>query len=244
VRFLNRLFRPKDKHLESLEKVIDYRFNDRGLLQTALSHRSSLKDTGLESNERLEFLGDAILGLIVSAFLYRKYSDLTEGELTRMKAMLVNETVLARASLSFGLGNYIYLSTEEKKAGGDSRPSITADAFEALLGAVYLDGGYDHARRMVRKYILKNYQEILGDKKLLNYKGELLEHMQAQGGAMPHYHVEDQIGPDHDKIFVVGVYVDNQLLGEGRGKSKKEAEQKAAREAMKFIKQLESEKTK
>lgn len=243
MRFFSRLFGTKDKHLESLEKLLDYRFDNRGLLKTALSHRSSLKDTGLESNERLEFLGDAVLGLIVSAFLYRKYNDLAEGDLTRMKATLVNETVLAQAAASFGLGQYIYLSAEEKKAGGDNRPSITADAFEAVLGAVYIDGGYEQAKRLVRKFILKDYQEILGDKKLHNYKGELLEHMQARGSSMPHYHVENQIGPDHDKVFIVGVYVDNQLFGEGRGKSKKEAEQKAAREAMKFIKQLESQKT-
>ncbi|MCP4582337.1 MAG: ribonuclease III [candidate division Zixibacteria bacterium] len=237
MRFFRKLFSKKNGTIERLEWVIGYRFNDRDLINNALSHRSSLKDTGLESNERLEFLGDAILGLIVSAFLFGKYEDLPEGDLTRMKAMLVNETVLSRAAMSFDLGDFLFLSAEEKKAGGNSRPSITADAFEALLGAVYLDGGFNEAEKLVRKYILQDHTEIIDDKKLHNYKGELLEFMQAKGETVPYYHVRDQIGPDHDKLFVVGVYMDNELLGEGKGKTKKEAEQKAAREAIKTIKQ-------
>jgi ribonuclease-3 len=237
LRFLHRLFKKQVDPIRQLENKINYQFSDQKLFKTALSHRSSLKDTGLESNERLEFLGDAVLGMIVSAFLYSEYEDLSEGDLTRMKATLVNETVLSRAALSFGLGEFIYLSPEEKKAGGDTRPSITADAFEALLGAVYLDGGFEQAQKLVYRYILNDHLDIIDDKKLHNYKGELLEYMQARGSDMPFYQVKDQIGPDHDKMFVVGVYVDNVLLGEGRGKSKKVAEQKAAREALKMIKQ-------
>jgi ribonuclease-3 len=241
VGLLRNLFRPKDDHLDRLEKVIKYRFTNRELLRTALSHRSSLKETGLNSNERLEFLGDAVLGLIVSTYLYNAHDDLAEGELTRMKAMLVNETVLARSALSFGLGEFIYLSPEEKKAGGNTRPSITADAFEALLGAVYIDGGYDQAKRLVKRYILAYSEEILGDKKLQNYKGELLELMQAKGQGMPHYHVRDEIGPDHDKVFIVEVTINEKMYGEGKGRSKKEAEQKAARAALKAIREAEPE---
>lgn len=238
---LRSLFRTKDDQLDRLEKVIKYRFTNRELLRTALSHRSSLKETGLESNERLEFLGDAILGLIVSSYLYISYDDLAEGELTRMKALLVNETVLARAALSFGLGEFIYLSPEEKKSGGNTRPSITADAFEALLGAIYIDGGFDQAKKLVKRYILAYSEEILGDKKLQNYKGELLELMQSRGQGMPRYHVRDEIGPDHDKVFVVEVYVNDNLSGEGKGKSKKEAEQKAARAALKLLRETKPE---
>lgn len=237
MRFLHRLFNKQVDPIRQLENEIGYRFEDHKLLKTALSHRSSLKDTGLESNERLEFLGDAVLGLVVSAFLYSEYEELSEGDLTRMKATLVNETVLSRAALSFGLGQYIFLSPEEKKAGGESRPSITADAFESLLGAIYLDGGFEQAQKLVYKYILNDHLGIIDDKKLHNYKGELLEYMQARGNSMPFYQVQDQIGPDHDKVFVVAVYVDNELLGEGKGRSKKVAEQKAAREALKVIKQ-------
>ena len=237
MRFLRRLFSRQVDPIRQLENKIDYQFGDHKLLKTALSHRSSLKDTRLESNERLEFLGDAVLGLIVSAFLYSEYEELSEGDLTRMKATLVNETVLSRAALSFSLGEYVFLSPEEKKSGGESRPSITADAFEALLGAVYLDGGFEQAQKLVYKYILNDHLDIIDDKKLHNYKGELLEYMQARGNGSPSYQVQDQIGPDHDKIFIVGVYIDNILLGEGRGKSKKVAEQKAAREALKVINQ-------
>lgn len=237
MRFLHRLFNKQVDPIQKLENEIGYRFEDHKLLKTALSHRSSLKDTGLESNERLEFLGDAVLGLVVSSFLYSEYEELSEGDLTRMKATLVNETVLSRSALSFGLGQYIFLSPEEKKAGGESRPSITADAFEALLGAIYLDGGFEQAKKLVYKYILNDHLDIIDDKKLHNYKGELLEYMQARGNSMPFYQVQDQIGPDHDKVFVVAVYVDNELLGEGKGRSKKVAEQKAAREALKVIKQ-------
>jgi len=237
LRLFKKLFGKKEDKIERLERVIGYRFSDRDLIKNALSHRSSLKDTGLESNERLEFLGDAVLGMIVSTFLFGRYEDLPEGDLTRMKATLVNETVLSRAAMSFSLGDFLYLSAEEKKAGGDSRPSITADAFEALLGAVYLDGGHKEAEKLIRKYILQDHAEIIDDKELHNYKGELLEFMQAKGEIMPYYHVQDQIGPDHDKRFIVGVYMNNELLGEGRGKTKKEAEQNAAREAIKVIKQ-------
>jgi ribonuclease-3 len=237
--FLKSLFGKREVHLDRLEKIIKYRFNDQQLLKTALSHRSSLKETGLDSNERLEFLGDAVLGLVVSSYLYKNNEEMPEGELTRMKALLVNETVLSRAALSFGLGEFLYLSAEEKKAGGNERPSITADAFEALLGAVYLDGGYDQAKRLVRRYILADSDDIIGDKKLQNYKGELLELMQSRAEGMPHYRVRDEIGPDHDKVFDVEVYINDQLLGEGRGKSKKEAEQDAARAALKTLRDQE-----
>jgi ribonuclease III len=219
-----------------LEKIIGYRFKNRNLLNEALSHRSSLKDTGRQSNERLEFLGDAILGLIVSTFLYRNNSQHSEGELTRMKAGLVNETVLAQVAQSFHLGKFLFMSPEEDKSGGRNRLSITADAFEALIGAIYLDGGYAQAEMLVNKYILQGYKIIIGNEQLHNYKGELLEYLQAQGQGMPHYKVSDQIGPDHDKLFVVWVYANGEKIGEGEGHSKKEAEQKAARQALQKIK--------
>jgi ribonuclease-3 len=236
LNFLNRLINKKKDPVKRIERIIGYKFNDQELLKTALSHRSSLKETGLESNERLEFLGDAVLGFIVSSFLYNRNSDLSEGELTRMKSSLVNETTLSKAALSFDLGDYILLSPEEEKSGGRTKPSITSDAFEALIAAVYLDGGIKPARNLVKKFILKDYIAIVEDKKLHNYKGELLELLQARGLDVPQYKVIEQTGPDHDKIFKVGVYYDNRLLGEGEGRSKKEAEQQAAKIALKAIK--------
>jgi len=235
LRFFRQLFSRKDDPVKKLEKVIDYRFKNRELINTAISHRSSLKDTGLGSNERLEFLGDAVLGLIVSDFLYNKNKDLSEGDLTCMKATLVNETILARAAMSFNLGDYIFLSIEEEQSGGKSKPSIIADAFEAVVGAIYLDSGLEAAEKFVTKYILDDYLNIISDDMLHNYKGELLEYMQSRGEGMPHYRVTDQFGPDHDKVFKVGVYANNEILGEGEGKSKKEAEQQAARMALQKI---------
>ncbi|OQX91999.1 MAG: ribonuclease III [candidate division Zixibacteria bacterium 4484_95] len=236
MRFFRFLFGEKSDPIARLEKIIGYRFHNRNLIKRALSHRSSVRETGLNSNERLEFLGDAVLGMIVSLFLFNQNDDLTEGELTQMKAALVNEKVLSKVALSFGLGNFLFMSPEEEKAGGRLKPSITADAFEALIGAIYLDGGYKAVDKMVKKYILNDYLSILEDEKLYNYKGELLEFLQARGVGMPYYKVDDQTGPDHDKIFYVGVYTDGEKLGEGMGKSKKEAEQKAARRALIKIK--------
>lgn len=228
--------KPSADPLDGLEKIIGYKFKNRDLLKESLSHRSSIKDTGLASNERLEFLGDAILGSIVSTFLYKNHSQHTEGELTRMKAALVNETILAQVAQSFRLGDYLFMSQDEDKSGGRNRASITADAFEALIGALYLDGGYVQAEMLVQKFILQGYKIIIGNEQLHNYKGELLEYLQAQGQGMPHYKVSDQIGPDHDKLFVVWVYANNEKIGEGEGHSKKEAEQKAARQALQMIK--------
>ena len=229
-------FRKQSDALGKLEQIIGHKFSNRDLIKEALSHRSSLKDTGLTSNERLEFLGDAVLGMVVSDYLYRRNSGHTEGELTRIKATLVNETVLSQAALSFGLGDYLFVSIEEEKSGGRARPSITADALEALIGAVYLDGGYHKAETLVNRFILDNYDDILGSEKLHNYKGDLLEYLQAQGQGMPHYKVSDQLGPDHNKLFIVDVYANGDKIGEGKGHSKKEAEQKAARKALAKIK--------
>ena len=236
MRFFRSLFGKRDDPIAQLEKTIGYRFRDRLLLEMALSHRSSLKGTGLQSNERLEYLGDAVLGMVVSDFLYRKFNDISEGELTRKKAILVNETTLAAVALSFELGDYLFMSPEEEKSGGRQKSSIIADAFEALLGALYLDGGMRPALKIINKYLLKDSTEIIEDEKLHNYKGELLEFVQAKGRNIPQYRIKDQIGPDHEKVFVVEVFIQSEFLGQGGGRTKKEAEQNAARQALDRIK--------
>lgn len=235
MRFLRRLFGKKADSINELEGEINYRFKDRELIKTALRHRSSLKDTDLVSNERLEFLGDAVLGMIVSNFLYNKNQNHSEGDLTRMKAALVNEVILSRAALSFNLGDYLYLSSEEEKSGGRTKLSITADAMEAIIGAVFLDGGIKEAENLVKRYLLNDYLNTIDDDAIHNYKGELLEYFQARGKGMPYYKVIDEIGPDHDKIFKVSVIFNDEVYGEGQGKSKKEAEQQAACQAIKEI---------
>lgn len=232
--FLKRIFSRGDKPLEKVESIIQYTFQNKELLRESLSHRSS-NENGF-SNERLEYLGDAILGLIVSEFLYKKFPGLHEGDLTKLKSSLVNEVVLAKISTKSGLCEYIMLSAEEEKAGGRAKLSITSDALEALFGSVYLDGGLKSAQNVIRNLILENYEEHVNDKSLHNYKGELLEHVQKNGTSTPRYEVIDEIGPDHEKIFIVNVLIDKKEMGTGEGSTKKEAEQNAARTALEKIK--------
>jgi ribonuclease-3 len=231
-----------EKLLREFQGSINYRFNDVDLLRTALTHRSFAKSGDREwlpSNERLEFLGDSVLGLIVSEFLFSKYPEKFEGGLTKLKSLLVNETTLFRTAEALDLGKYILLSTEEERAGGRKRPSINADAFEAVIGAIYLDGGLVAVKQIVSRYILSQVAIIAADKTFRNYKGELLEHLQARGAGMPRYEVGSEEGPDHDKTFRVVVFCNGENIGSGTGPSKKDAEQKAAAQA---LKKLQSDK--
>jgi ribonuclease-3 len=224
--------------LREFQRSINYRFNDADLLRVALTHRSYAKSgekEWLPSNERLEFLGDSVLGLVVSEFLYSKYPGKLEGGLTKLKSFLVNETTLFRTAEALNLGKYILLSQEEDRAGGRKRPSINADAFEAVIGAIYLDGGLVAVRSLVDRYILSQVDSIAADKTFRNYKGDLLEHLQAQGAGMPRYEVISEEGPDHDKTFMVVVYSNGENIGNGAGPSKKDAEQKAAAQAIKKL---------
>jgi ribonuclease-3 len=224
-----------EKLLREFQRAINYRFNDVDLLRVALTHRSYAKSVDSEwlpSNERLEFLGDSVLGLVVSEFLFEKYPTKLEGGLTKLKSLLVNETTLYRTAETLGLGQYILLSQEEDRAGGRKRPSINADAFEAVIGAVYLDGGLVAVRAIVHRLILSDIETIIADKSFRNYKGELLEYLQGLGAGMPRYEVTDEEGPDHDKTFMVVVYCNGDKIGCGWGSSKKDAEQKAAAKAL------------
>jgi ribonuclease-3 len=231
--FLKRIFSGNKDPLDSFETTIGYRFQKRELLKTALSHRSSVENGS--SNERLEYLGDAVLGLVVSEFLFGEFPDLDEGDLTKMKASLVNEAVLSKVAGEFGLGDFIFLSSEEEKSGGRQKPSIVADAAEAVLGAVYLDGGLPAARRIVQRFFLTDYENLLNDESSFNYKGELLEKIQGVGKGLPRYEIMKEIGPDHEKQFVISVSINGETLGQGEGSTKKEAEQKAARMALKTL---------
>jgi ribonuclease-3 len=235
--FLKRIFSGEKDSLDGFEATIGYRFQDRNLLVSALSHRSSVENG--RSNERLEYLGDAVLGLIVSEFLFGEYPDLDEGDLTKMKASLVNEAVLSKVAGEFGLGNFIFLSNEEEKSGGRKKPSIVADAAEAVLGAVYLDGGLSAARSIVGRFFLTDYESLLNDESSYNYKGELLEKIQGSGKGLPRYELQKEIGPDHEKQFVISVSVNGENLGQGDGSTKKEAEQKAARMALRTLRKKE-----
>jgi ribonuclease III len=228
--------KPEYPELEKLEVVLNYRFNNRQLLAKALSHRSwvnSLKtEVKPESNERLEFLGDSILNAVITDHLYHTYPDREEGLLSKMKSLVVSAKVLGLCADSWKLGDFVFLSRSEEKAGGRSRPSILADAYEAVLGAVYLDGGMVAARRLVHDSLVSILKEVLADDDLANYKSELLEYTQSRGLGVPVYDVLEESGPEHAKRFVVGVFVQNQEWGRGRGTSKKSAEQMGARAAL------------
>lgn len=218
--------------------VFRYDFSDENLLLEALVHRSYIRTPEgreLASYERLEFLGDSVLGLIVSEELFKIYEDYSEGELTKLKSMLVNETALARIGGEAGLGQFVLLSPEEERSGGRERNSILADCFEAVLGAIYLDGSLATVRVLIRRLILSRAEEILSDETQINYKGILLELLQARGGGSPAYEVVDEEGPDHRKVFQVAIRYHGERLGLGQGLTKKEAEQLAARQALEVL---------
>ena len=226
--------------LKAVQKICGYHFRNLDLLLLALTHRSFYKPTdklhARESNERLEYLGDSVLGLVIADLLYKDHPDLREGRLTKMKAMLVNETTLANVGKKFKLNEQLRLSVEEDKLGGRMRPSIISDAVESILGAIYLDGGLPAAYDVIRRLLYAYKQEILSDKSQKNHKGELLELMQSRAEGMPYYDVESETGPDHDKQFTVNVTVGGTKIGSGTGHTKKEAEQKAAAMALELVK--------
>ena len=224
--------------LEKLSDVIGYRFRDRELLEQALTHRSSLSGTRksrLVSNERLELLGDAVLGLAVTEFLFKRFPRKPEGELTNMKSVVVSRRILSRVARGLRLGDYILMSTAEERSGGRQRPSILADTLEALVGAIYLDGGFGEAMRFVRRFVLAQMNSFLSEEIYRNYKSELLEYAQARGWGNPTYTVLKEEGPDHDKTFTIQVSVAEKASGVGKGPTKKRAEQLAAREALKQL---------
>jgi len=225
---------PLDKDLDNLQNLIGYHFRNDSLLILGLTHRSHARSVNQDqpSNERLEFLGDSVLGLVISDQLYQDHPEELEGNLTKTKAMLVNETTLSTIARELGINAFVRLSPEEEKSGGRERASIVSDAFESIIGAVYLDGGLDAARDVVLRLIYTRKGRIVGDSAQRNYKGDLLELMQARGDTIPRYDVIQEDGPDHEKTFHVVVSVGGQKVGEGIGLSKKEAEQKAACRAL------------
>ncbi|MEO7427738.1 MAG: ribonuclease III [Fibrobacteria bacterium] len=219
-----------------MERVLSYRFQNNDLLITSLSHRSYVNsqrsDKKMESNERLEFLGDAVLNIIVTDYLYREYPDKEEGRMSKMKSLVVSSRVLGLCAEAWKLGDFILLSRSEEKSGGRKRLSILADAYEAVIGAVYLDGGLEAARKLIHASLMEIMDEVLGDEELANYKSKLLEYTQSRGMGIPSYDVLQETGPEHLKSFVVGVYVQNTEYGRGTGNSKKSAEQAGARVAL------------
>jgi ribonuclease-3 len=202
------------------------------LMQQALRHKSAQQELSLPSNERLEFLGDAVLGLTIAAYLYRARPDLAEGELTKVKAVAVSEPMLAKIARELNLGAYLVLAKGEEQSGGRKRSSILADALEAVIAAIYLDRGKTLARKVIIELFSDHLAAIERAEHELDYKTVLQEKIQELHRRPPSYHVVGESGPDHDRTFVAEARLAGRVLGKGTGKSKKQAEQAAARAAL------------
>ncbi|OGI29141.1 MAG: ribonuclease III [Candidatus Moranbacteria bacterium RIFOXYA12_FULL_44_15] len=223
--------------LEDLEKKLGVKFNNIELLQQAVTHRSYLNEHRgykLEHNERLEFLGDAVLELVVTEYLYKNYPN-PEGELTNWRAALVNGEMLAKIAGRLGVEDYLMMSRGETKDKGRARQYLLANAFESITGAIYLDQGekgYDKCRDFIMKNVVCELPEIIKHKLYMDPKSRFQEVAQDRVGVTPNYRVMSESGPDHDKKFVVGIYLDEELVAEGEGQSKQEAQRSAAEKGL------------
>ncbi len=220
-----------------LEEAIGYRFDNPAYLTIALTHTTYFnemrgKDPNIEPNERMEFLGDAVLSFITANYLFKKYPDLPEGDLSRIRAGAVCEPTLSRFANEIGLGNYLMLGRGEERLGGRERPSILADAFEAMIAALYLDGGIEIASDFLMPFLADEIDSIMQGGAFCDYKTMLQEFIQQDKGEHPTYETISQNGPAHHRVFEVEVRLNSNVLGRGSGSSKRRAEQAAAREAL------------
>ena len=218
--------------MEMLEEKLQYKFYDRGLLSEALNHSSYAnehRNAKVNSNERLEFLGDSVLGFVTAEFLFKTYGKLPEGDLTRIRAALVCEQSLYEVARSLELGQYLKLGKGEEAGGGRERQSILADATEAVFAAVYLDGGMERVRQLIYRVLLSKAPTA---EERRDYKTTLQEIVQRKSGQVLTYHMVGESGPDHNKTYTVEAKLNSNIIGRGSGKTKKEAEQNAAKEAL------------
>ncbi|MBZ1356222.1 MAG: ribonuclease III [Candidatus Nealsonbacteria bacterium] len=223
------------KDFSNLEERIGINFKNRDLLAQALCHRSYLNENPnfyLGHNERLEFLGDAVLELVVTESLYIQYPKKTEGELTSWRAALVNTKILFEVSKKLGLSEFLLLSKGESKSAGRTKQSILANTFEALIGAIYLDGGYDLCKKFTESHLMPRLTEIIKLGLFKDAKSKLQEESQSRESITPCYKVLEEWGPDHKKTFRVGVFIGDDLIAEGKGLSKQEGEEEAAKNAL------------
>lgn len=227
-----------EEEFSAFENKIGYRFKDRSLLELALTHSSyanEVKGDKSASNERLEFLGDAVLELVISEYIYSEFGQMPEGELTKLRAAVVCEASLAKKAREYGVFNFMFLGKGEEPSRDHMRDSILADAFESVAGAIYLDGGLEAARAFLL-HSLKDYINFIKDDfRRLDCKTKLQEIIQKNGENVLHYEIVGESGPDHDKTFFSHVMLNGKVIGKGEGRSKKEADQSAAMDALKFI---------
>lgn len=224
-----------DDDVIKVEALLEYNFTDKPLLLSALTHRSYLnehKEATWTHNERLEFLGDAVLELVITDFLYKKYPDKPEGELTAVRAALVNTISLATASDALGINSYLLMSKGEAKDSGRARQYILANTFEAIIGAIYIDGGYEPAQNFIAVHLFEKTEQIVDKKLWQDAKSRFQELAQEYRSITPVYQTLAQEGPDHDRVFTIGVYLKEEQVAVGSGRSKQEAEQSAAEQAI------------
>ena len=227
------------KNPDNLATILGYSFNNQELIFQAFRHPSYVyekDDLGISDNQRLEFLGDAVINLAISHLLMESFPDMKEGDLSKYRASLVSESGLYHIAHELKLGDYLLLGKGEEQTNGRKKPSIITDAFEALIGAIYLDGGFPEALRIIEKLFSQSLNKINLGKSINDFKTELQEYSQDTFQSPPEYRIEKETGPDHNKTFYVSVYLKENLTGKGKGKSKKEAEQKAAKEALACLK--------
>jgi len=232
------------KDIADLEKRFGYVFKNRKLLTEALTHRSFYHenpDKSITHNERLEFLGDSVLGFVIVEYLFSSDKEFTESIMAKIKSYLVKESILSEIADSISLGKYLKLGKGEEATGGRAKKSILADTIEALLGAVYLDGGYKKVKAVVLKLFRKEIDTLMDSTRFYDFKTELQEKTQLLFGVLPEYRVVKQEGEEHEKVFTIEVFIEGKNFGKGSGKSKKEAQTLAAREA---LSQLSSSKMK
>ncbi len=220
------------QELKQLQERLDYQFKDKDLIIEALTHKSYRNSS---NNERLEFLGDAVLDLVVGEYLYKKFPSTSEGDLSKMRASLVNEKGFEKLALNMGLGDMIFLSQAEENNGGRKKASLLSDAFEAVVGALYLDAGLEKVKDFVENLLEISYKDISLESVFKDYKTSLQELTQAHFGVVPDYKLVGSFGPDHKKEFEIEVSVLARHLAKARGKSKKDAQQKAALLALKIL---------
>ncbi len=221
--------------LEQLQQVLGIRFADISLLEKSMVHRSYLNENqgnSIDSNERLEYLGDAVLGLVVAEKLFRDNPEFDEGKMTRLRSALVRRETLARIARNIDLGDYLYLGKGENSSGGRQKTANLACAMEAVIAAVYLDKGYEVTEKLILHLLAEEWEKALSKPAMIDYKSKLQELLQSQEQRIPSYHITGTHGPDHSKVFNAEVRLDERVLGSGSGKSKKQAESEAARQAL------------
>lgn len=221
--------------MDKFEKILGFEFKDKGLLKLAFTHRSYLNENRgkvFEHNERLEFLGDAVLELVTTEFLFAKYPKKPEGDLTAFRSALVNAITLSDLASKLGMNDFLLLSKGESKDTGRARQYILANTFEAVVGAIYLDGGYDVAKKFIADNLFPLTDEIVQTKSWLDAKSHFQEKAQEVVSITPVYKTLEEVGPDHDKKFIVGVFLGDEKVAEGEGKSKQDAEQVAAKNGL------------